>query len=349
MQQKYTNPTGLNLNTYIIKGCNYYKLQKDNFFLFNSHNQPLEKSKGVRQFKKNTCSSIMFDIISKSNIKNVRFSTFTAPEGTPDNVFLDAKELFIKDLQRLKLLKLWCFGIEWQENKTIHTHSILDLASPAQFKIITGKKSYVFLNELWSKKLKFQLKKYNKLNPSNKVEFDKNIIFHCKHLMLGKGDTFINELGKVETKDGKKVNLECFIDNMVNYISKYMQKNASKGVDFTRKLFRYSTGLKINKYFISSKELNKLDLVYSYSYIDKATGEIKEKRRLRYSTKNVDILKHVSSLQLTRNTLSKLNSKIQSKQQSELQPLEAPQKKSSTFTPLQLNFEPQNEINTQYT
>jgi hypothetical protein len=308
--------SGTNSNLLLLlKGFYVYTVSKDNAFTFNKYNQPLKKAKGVKQFKKNTCSSIMLDLIQKSNVKNVRFSTFTAPEGTPDNVFLSAKELFIESLQELKLLKLWCFSIEWQKNKTIHTHAILDLASQAEFKRITKQKSYVFLNELWSKKLKFQLNKHNKqAKEEDKVKYEKKAIFHCKHLTLGKGDIFINEFGKVETKDGKKVSLESFIDDMVKYISKYMQKNASKGIDFTRKLFRYSSGLKINKCYISSKELDSLDLVNDYSYVDKTTREIFEKRRLKYSTKNIEILKNISILKATRNTLSKLRAKKRVKQ-----------------------------------
>lgn len=299
------------LDAFRIKGSDFYKSQKDNGFRFTPSFQPI-KAKGIRQYKPNTCSSIMFDLISKSDIKNLRFSTFTGPEGTPDNVFLAAKRLFINELKKLKLLNLWCYSIEWQKNKTIHTHAILDLVSQSEIKRVSKEKnSYVFLNKLWSKKLKFQLNQYNKeAKEEDKVKYDKNKIFHCKHLTLGKKDKFINECGKYETtKQGKKVSLESFIDDTVKYISKYMLKNASKGFAFTRKLFHYSTGLKINKYIVTGEELNSLDLVCHYSYIDKTTGELKEKRRLKYSTKNIDKLKILSGLQAIRKTLSGLQAK----------------------------------------
>lgn len=289
----------------------------------------------------------------RNNLQQLRFITLTCKAGTSNKHFADSVISLLKYLKVNKLFEMYVCKFEPQQNGTAHVHIIAAVASRNKVSDFIKDNRKLANKEYNGKKLTnlYQLIRFKFESEMKCLGTEK---LHCEFLEVYQNKktrdyNLKNEFGKT-IKETNKNNIESNI-KLQNYINKgglgglkncsldviaklndYMLKESNiNNIDLgVKHVLHYSTNIpKVKSIYISASELMNLDLKFKFfckcDYL--AFGQLEQ---------NEKFFNYFDML-------------FKKQQESENKTVLEPQKNNPTFTPLQLNFEPQNEINTQYT
>ena len=289
----------------------------------------------------------------RNSLQQLRFITLTCKAGTSNSEFAKSVLSLLHYLRSNKLFEMYVCKFEPQQNGTAHVHIIAAVASRNKVSDFIKDNRKLANKEYNGKKITnlYQLIRFSFETKMKCLGTEK---LHCEFLEIYKykknNEYYLkNENGKT-IKETNKNNNEYNV-KLQNYINKGGLgglKNCSLDVI-----------AKLNDYMLKDSNVNNIDL--GVKHVLHCSTNIPKVRNIYLSASellNLDLkfkffckcdYLAFGALEQNEKFFNYFDMLYKKQQQNELQPLLEPQKNHPTFTLLELNFEPQNDLNKQYT
>ena len=288
------------------------------------------------QHKRSMLESINSLFYKYRNSTQLQFLTFTTEMGTPDEHFVKSMQAFFKYFIKTKLLSDYIYNFERQKNKTLHSHMIVKMPSKKQVTDFINKNRLLRNKEYNGKKITtfYQLLRFKF---EEIIGTDKHLHMH---FLTIQGDNVINENGGT-------------VASLNYYLTKYMIKTNDLQCSCLKYSFRCSKSIKkVDAIYLEKKDIISMKHVYYYKDNIKDFGKLEMNKSLfnLFQKHDYDQQNKVNdSIRYFEGELKKLLPKLENKHNNENKTVLDLKKNHPTFTLLELNFEPQNEIKQHYT